>query len=122
VGSPAVQISTVTMVKESLNQPTIPTTTILALLDHVNDDTFEGGAAGKVIYRGARTQRVWTTGGILNWSIAHSFQYRSIEWNKFLRPTASSFSWDTIVYKDGSPLSPSGDFTALFPTNPSLGL
>jgi hypothetical protein len=126
--SPAVQITTITMVKESLNQPKIPLAVIVSLLDHVHDGDFkldvdgETVAGAKVLYRGARTRRRFTTGGAKNYDIEHLLQVRSQDWNKFLRPTAGGFSWDTVKYKDGSELFPTGDLNKLFPRNPHLGI
>lgn len=97
---------------------------ILALFDHVNEDTLFGAPAGHMLYKGCRSiGRVMdpggsvgtgsaTGGGIEVSDLLHSVLWRSVPWNKFLRP--STGTWENIVYKaTGQPYFAEGNLSFL---------
>lgn len=95
--------------------PTLPITAISALLDCVNNATFMGAATGKMLFRGPRSCRRFTTGGVANWDITYSFSLRSQDWRKVYRGPneTGGAGWTTVLYSNGDPIYGAGDFTTL---------
>lgn len=111
--TPGLPISTATFERVRRNVAIINVPLILSLLDHVNSTTFEGAVKGKVVFKGARPFRRITNLGAQNWDLSLLFQYRSVEWNKFLRPSTGTF--EEVVYKaTGEPFFPEGNLGALY--------
>lgn len=111
--TPGIPIPIVEFVKARRNMAAIPMALILSLVDHVNSSSFEGAAAGKVLYHGARSEATITSAGVYNFDLAHRFTYHPYGHNKMLRP--STGAWENIVTKTGSnPPHPTGDLNALF--------
>lgn len=111
--TPGLSVSVTTFSRVRRNLGAIPIPLILSLIDHVNDNLFEGASAGKIIFVGCRPYRKVTNLGAQNWDCEYIFKHRRIEWNKFLRPSTGQF--EEIVYKaTGEPFYPEGNLSALY--------
>lgn len=109
--SPSLSVATAVLTIPQRNLPEIRgrVPNLLALVDHVNDRDLFGATKGHFLYKGCRSiGRVMdpggsvgtgsaTAGGIEVSDLLHCALWRSVEWNKFLRP--STGVWEDIVYK-----------------------
>jgi hypothetical protein len=128
--SPSLSIATATILVPQKNLPKLENgtlTNIIALMDHVNNSVLFGAPVGKMLYKGATSYgKVMSSidnipgggspgaaAGLEATDLVHKLLFRSIEWNKFLRP--STGTWDSIVYKaTGDPYFPSGSLNSIF--------
>ena len=80
--------------------PSLRTKTLDALVGCVNLAEFRDRAAGTMLFMGTDTDDVMNTQGEWEHTVSFRFQYRHIEWNKFLKPDGKT--WAEIVSTDGS--------------------
>jgi hypothetical protein len=92
------------------------TTQIFALLGKLNHQTFYGAAAKKMLFKGCRCTRSSPSMQDLDevgWDIQMRFQFRQEEWDKVLDKNGT---WQTVILKNGQPLSATGNLSLLIPT------
>lgn len=110
---PAINITTVSFRKVRYRLPVLPSALIMSLVDHTNNASFFGAAAGQVIFRGAQSKREITALGDRNWTVSYAFEFSSIGWDKLARPGATP-PFQQIAYKNGDALFPPADLSLLF--------
>jgi len=73
--------------------PSLKTTTLDAIVGSVNSGVFRGRAVGTMLFMGADTDDVMNSEGDWEHTLTFRFQYRSIEWNKFLKPDGKTWAY-----------------------------
>jgi hypothetical protein len=80
------------------NLPSFDSDQILDFIDTVNSSTFKGGAAGHVLFEGARTRGRIMQLGSPTYEEGLAFTWRNFKWNQLLNPATGTFQdIETIV-------------------------
>jgi hypothetical protein len=91
--------------------PFLPSSIFEQYVDTVNTATFLGRARGTVMFTGPKTMRETNQDGTTVQKVAMAYSWRSIDWNKFLRP--DTIRWDVAKDSAGATTYAYTDFQAL---------
>lgn len=92
--------------------PSPPWTSISIKKGAVNNATFFGQDAGKVLFLGSRAKRRFQPNGNTLWDLEYRFKVRSVPWNYSYRKSTSQF--EEVKREDGTKPFGSADFMSLF--------
>jgi len=98
-----------------LQRPQLNQVVIANLVDQTNSGTFQGFGAGRVIFRGGRSNRRVTVGGVLNYDLSLSFEISGAAWN-WNQLWRAGTGWATYETAGGAVPFPGADFTPLLQT------
>lgn len=114
---PTFNVSTTIVTLTLYNRSVLPSNLVSGLVGGCNQSTFQGYAAETVAFRGARSTRKVTTGGVLNydiqlvWEVAAGSTAGGWTWNQRFRP---GVGWANVVLiGSGSKLYTPVNFTPL---------
>jgi len=94
------------------NRGTLNLATLFSSVDCVNNATFQGINAGKVLFKGARSERTFTSDGKLQYNLTLMFEANPRGWNYTYRSGASP-GWVAYTDRAGNDLYQAIDFTPL---------
>ena len=103
-----VGVSTLVLTYHQL--PYMPTSTIRSLRGKLNNATFLGASAGKVLFEGGKTFREFNTNGLITNRCTLIFQERDKDWREMLK---SDGTWEKVKRPGGSYIFDTADFTPL---------
>lgn len=80
-------------------------------IDHINSDTFLGGAAGTVFFESVNVQMHQLLAGTIIYAVELHLIYKPSGWNRFFREDTQAF--DTLLDESGDPVYPTALFAGL---------
>ena len=107
----SVRVPVISMSMTWHRYPVMPLTRIANYVGKLNASTFLGRPAQTVFFEAPKTTREMMTDGTIVQKVMMPFRYRSIAWNRFLRP--DKIQWDTVVDSTGASPYDTADFGAL---------
>lgn len=111
--SGSVRVSTVGITLTWEQYPLFPFNRMQAFVDCVNDATLFGCLRGSLFFKGPKIVSEASTDGSLTQKVQMQIDWRSVDWNKKLRP--DSYAWDTVgAVSGGASLYAYKNFLGLF--------
>lgn len=107
---PAYRLTTVFGSIKLYNRSTLNTGLYIPSMDNTNSTTFQGVSAGKVMFKGARTDRIFTAVGLLQYNVTLLFELNPRGWDAILQP---GVGWTTYTFLSGSAPWTSSDLNGL---------
>lgn len=94
--------------------PSLNNTLYDSLVGCVNSTTFRGSDPGTYLYRGCQSAGMLTMGGQASYEASQQFSYRSVPWNKVMRPDGGGFEAPVRLGTSDGYLIPSADLNQLY--------
>ncbi len=107
---PAYRLTTVFGTISLFNRGSLNTGLYLGAVDNTNSATFQGAAAGKVMFRGASSDRMFTASGLLQYTVKLMFELNPRGWDAILKPGTG---WTTYAFIGGGAPWTSSDLNLL---------
>lgn len=107
-GHTVIKVAVVTLVITFQRYPSQPFKKIKDKLGTVNDRTWFGNPTGTVFFDDCQTEPQFDPDGTRTQQVMFRFKYRTIPWNKFLRP--DGLTWDFLVDGSGNKFYASSNF------------
>lgn len=96
---PAYRMTTVFGTIKLYNRGSLNTALYVNLVDNVNSVAFQGASIKTVMFKGSRSERMFTAAGLLQYNVSLLFELNPRGWDAIIKPGTG---WTTYTFKGGA--------------------